>query len=69
MCLCARCRCGCCVPRPQLLKRWLQAGVKMRQIEQNQLQLIYPETAHDYECECWELKPIIVYILGRLEWM
>ncbi|EFJ50779.1 inversion kinesin InvA [Volvox carteri f. nagariensis] len=30
-------RCGFCVPRPQLLKRWMQAGVKMEQ------------TAHDYE--------------------
>ncbi len=41
-------RCGFCVPRPQLLKRWLQAGVLMRQIT-GQLQLIYPPSAHDYE--------------------
>lgn len=25
-------RCGFCVPRPQLLKRWMQAGVKMEQV-------------------------------------
>mmetsp|Transcript_2102 Transcript_2102/g.5351 ORF Transcript_2102/g.5351 Transcript_2102/m.5351 type:complete len:931 (+) Transcript_2102:94-2886(+) len=41
-------RCGFCVPRPQLLKRWLQAGVRMRQI-QSELKLIYPPSAHDYE--------------------
>lgn len=41
-------RCGFCVPRPQLLKRWLQAGVKMKQI-QTPLKLIYPPSAHDYE--------------------
>ncbi len=41
-------RCGFCVPRPQLLKRWLQAGVRMKQITSS-LKLIYPATAHDYE--------------------
>lgn len=41
-------RCGFCVPRPQLLKRWLQAGVKMKQITTS-LKLIYPSSAHDYE--------------------
>jgi kinesin family protein 4/21/27 len=40
--------CGFCVPRPQLLKRWLQAGVKMKQIT-SALKLIYPPSAHDYE--------------------
>jgi len=40
-------RAGFCVPRPQLLKRWLQAGVKMRQV-QGPAKLIYPPTAHDY---------------------
>ncbi|GAX73057.1 hypothetical protein CEUSTIGMA_g510.t1 [Chlamydomonas eustigma] len=40
--------CGFCVPRPQLLKRWLQAGVKMKQITST-LKLIYPPSAHDYE--------------------
>jgi hypothetical protein len=38
---------GFCVPRPQLLKRWLQAGVKMRQV-QGPAKLIYPPSAHDY---------------------
>ncbi|GFH15117.1 kinesin-like protein, partial [Haematococcus lacustris] len=42
-------KCGFCVPRPQLLKRWLQAGVKMRQIPTDTLKLIYPPSAHDYE--------------------
>ncbi|GIL52093.1 hypothetical protein Vafri_8067 [Volvox africanus] len=41
-------RCGFCVPRPQLLKRWMQAGVKMEQVKTS-LTLIYPQTAHDYE--------------------
>ncbi|GFR41808.1 hypothetical protein Agub_g2578 [Astrephomene gubernaculifera] len=41
-------RCGFCVPRPQLLKRWMQAGVKMEQVK-TALTLIYPQTAHDYE--------------------
>lgn len=41
-------RCGFCVPRPQLLKRWMQAGVKMEQVK-TALKLIYPQTAHDYE--------------------
>ncbi|KAG2492591.1 hypothetical protein HYH03_009252 [Edaphochlamys debaryana] len=41
-------RCGFCVPRPQLLKRWMQAGVKMEQVKTT-LTLIYPQTAHDYE--------------------
>jgi hypothetical protein len=40
-------RAGFCVPRPQLLKRWLQAGVKMRQV-QGPAKLIYPPSAHDY---------------------
>ena len=40
--------CGFCVPRPQLLKRWLQAGVRMKQITSS-LKLIYPPSAHDYE--------------------
>ena len=41
-------RCGFCVPRPQLLKRWLQAGVCMRSIN-GELVLLYPESAHDYD--------------------
>ncbi|PNW77017.1 hypothetical protein CHLRE_10g418950v5 [Chlamydomonas reinhardtii] len=41
-------RCGFCVPRPQLLKRWMQAGVKMEQVK-TALTLIYPQSAHDYE--------------------
>lgn len=41
-------RCGFCVPRPQLLRRWLQAGVRMKQIT-SPLRLIYPSSAHDYE--------------------
>ena len=45
--LCPR-SCGFCVPRPQLLKRWLQAGVRMKQITSS-LKLIYPSSAHDYE--------------------
>lgn len=40
-------RAGFCVPRPQLLKRWLQAGVKMRQVA-GPAKLIYPPSAHDY---------------------
>ncbi|KAI8464145.1 MAG: P-loop containing nucleoside triphosphate hydrolase protein [Monoraphidium minutum] len=40
-------RVGFCVPRPQLLKRWLQAGVRMRQVE-GPARLIYPPSAHDY---------------------
>ncbi len=36
------------MPRPQLLKRWLQAGVRMKQIS-TPLKLIYPSSAHDYE--------------------
>ncbi|MEW5301559.1 MAG: hypothetical protein WDW36_004412 [Sanguina aurantia] len=41
-------RCGFCVPRPQLLKRWMQAGVRMEQVRSG-LKLIYPPEAHDYE--------------------
>jgi len=40
--------CGFCVPRPQLLRRWLQAGARMKQIT-SPLKLIYPPNAHDYE--------------------
>jgi len=40
--------CGLCVPRPQLLKRWMQAGVGMREID-GKLKLVYPSSAHDYE--------------------
>ncbi len=41
-------RCGFCVPRPQLLRRWLQHGVRMRQIP-TPVKLIYPPSAHDYD--------------------
>ena len=36
------------MPRPQLLRRWVQAGVKMNAIK-TPLRLIYPPSAHDYE--------------------
>ena len=36
------------MPRPQLLRRWLQAGVNMKQIT-GSLKLVYPPTAHDFE--------------------
>ncbi|WIA34627.1 hypothetical protein OEZ86_012944 [Tetradesmus obliquus] len=38
---------GFCVPRPQLLRRWLQSGVKMKQVSPP-TKLIYPPSAHDY---------------------
>ena len=38
---------GLCAPRPQLLRRWLQAGVAMRQVG-GPPKLIYPPAAHDY---------------------
>lgn len=38
---------GFCVPRPQLLRRWLQAGVHMKQVN-TPITLTYPSTAHDY---------------------
>ena len=42
------CRFGFCVPRPRLLKRWLQAGVPMHEVN-SEMCLVYPESAHDYE--------------------
>ncbi len=36
------------MPRPQLLRRWLQHGVRMRQIP-TPVKLIYPPSAHDYD--------------------
>jgi kinesin family protein 4/21/27 len=38
---------GFCVPRPQLLRRWLQAGVHMKQVS-TPITLTYPSSAHDY---------------------
>eukprot|EP00873_Tetraselmis_striata_P001075 jgi/Tetstr1/421339/TSEL_012309.t1 len=40
-------RAGFCVPRPQLLDRWISAGVPMHGLG-SQMQLIYPSHAHDY---------------------
>mmetsp|Transcript_9931 Transcript_9931/g.28454 ORF Transcript_9931/g.28454 Transcript_9931/m.28454 type:complete len:405 (-) Transcript_9931:403-1617(-) len=40
-------RAGFCVPRPQLLDRWMSAGVPMHGLGR-QMQLIYPPHAHDY---------------------
>ncbi|GMH43780.1 hypothetical protein BSKO_11714 [Bryopsis sp. KO-2023] len=41
-------RCGFCVPRPQLLRRWAQAGVAIKEIE-SPMKLLYPSHAHDYD--------------------
>lgn len=41
-------RCGFCVPRPQLLRRWSQAGVSIKEINTSKT-LIYPKHAHDFE--------------------
>eukprot|EP00898_Chlorokybus_atmophyticus_P006628 jgi/Chlat1/6967/Chrsp52S06648 len=37
-----------CVPRPELLSRWLAAGVPMREVPLSQRRLIYPESAADH---------------------
>eukprot|EP00951_Prasinocladus_malaysianus_P046587 scaffold647792_cov39-Prasinocladus_malaysianus.AAC.1 len=41
-------RAGFCVPRPQLLDRWISAGVPMHGLD-GKMQLIYPSHAHDYQ--------------------
>jgi len=41
-------RCGFCVPRSQLLRRWQGAGVRMREVDTS-MRLIYPPHAHDFE--------------------
>lgn len=41
-------RCGFCVPRPQLLRRWAQAGVGIKEVDTPK-KLIYPTHAHDFE--------------------
>ena len=40
-------RAGFCVPRPQLLERWMSSGVPMHGLE-GKMQLIYPPNAHDF---------------------
>lgn len=44
----ANVRCGFCVPRSQLLRRWQGAGVKMKEVT-TKMRLIYPPHAHDFE--------------------
>ena len=44
----ANVRCGFCVPRSQLLRRWQGAGVRMKEVDTN-MRLIYPPHAHDFE--------------------
>jgi hypothetical protein len=41
-------RCGFCVPRSQLLRRWQGAGVRMKEVT-TKMRLIYPPHAHDFE--------------------
>ena len=40
-------RAGFCVPRPQLLERWMSSGVPMHGLA-GKMQLIYPPNAHDF---------------------
>lgn len=44
----ANVRCGFCVPRSQLLRRWQGAGVRMKEVDSS-MRLIYPPHAHDFE--------------------